>query len=136
MSLERIKIFSGNANPNLSSEIIHNLEILPAPTKPSILFVNSTPINLDFSHLPAWVEVEASGICLATANIIAIACSAVVIILPKGVFITITPFFEAAFKSMLSTPIPARPITFKFVAAPNNFSVTLVADLIAKLFYF
>ena len=27
MSLERIKIFSGNANPNLSSEIIHNLEI-------------------------------------------------------------------------------------------------------------
>ena len=27
MSLERIKIFSGNANPNLSSEIIDNLEI-------------------------------------------------------------------------------------------------------------
>ena len=27
MSLERIKIFSGNANPNLSSEIIQNLEI-------------------------------------------------------------------------------------------------------------
>jgi len=27
MSLERIKIFSGNANPNLSSEIIENLEI-------------------------------------------------------------------------------------------------------------
>ena len=27
MSIERIKIFSGNANPNLSSEIIDNLEI-------------------------------------------------------------------------------------------------------------
>ncbi|SVD75973.1 uncharacterized protein METZ01_LOCUS428827, partial [marine metagenome] len=27
MSLERIKIFSGNANPNLSSEILNNLEI-------------------------------------------------------------------------------------------------------------
>ena len=27
MSLERIKIFSGNANPNLSSEIIENLKI-------------------------------------------------------------------------------------------------------------
>jgi len=27
MSLERIKIFSGNANPNLSFEIIDNLEI-------------------------------------------------------------------------------------------------------------
>ena len=27
MSLERIKIFSGNANPDLSSEIISNLSI-------------------------------------------------------------------------------------------------------------
>ena len=27
MSLERIKIFSGNANPDLSSEIIANLNI-------------------------------------------------------------------------------------------------------------
>ncbi len=27
MSLDRIKIFSGNANPNLSSEIIENLNI-------------------------------------------------------------------------------------------------------------
>ena len=65
----------------------------------------------------------------------AIACSAVVIIFPKGVFITITPFFEAALRSILSTPIPARPITFKFVAALSNFSVTFVADLIANPSY-
>ena len=52
--------------------------------------------NLDaherfFSHLPAWVEASAAGICRASANISAIACSAVVIELPNGVFITMTP---------------------------------------------
>ena len=44
-----------------------------------------------FSHLPAWVEASACGIWRASANIMAMACSAVVIELPKGVFITITP---------------------------------------------
>ena len=82
-------------------------------------------MNLDFSHLPAWVEASASGIWRATANIIEIACSAVVIELPKGVFITITPFFEAAGMSTLSTPMPARPMTLRLVAR----SSTLVGDL-------
>ena len=44
-----------------------------------------------FSHLPAWVEASAAGIWRASANIMAMACSAVVIELPNGVFITITP---------------------------------------------
>ena len=42
-----------------------------------------------FSHLPAWVEALAAGSSRASANIRAIACSAVVIELPNGVFITI-----------------------------------------------
>ena len=49
-----------------------------------------------FSHLPAWVEASAVGIWRASANISAIACSAVVIELPNGVFITITPRAVAA----------------------------------------
>ena len=64
-----------------------------------------------FSHLPAWVEASACGIWRASANIIAIACSAVVIELPKGVFITMMPLAVAAGMSTLSTPMPARPIT-------------------------
>ena len=44
-----------------------------------------------FSHLPALVEAVASGICRASANIMAMACSAVVMVLPSGVFITTTP---------------------------------------------
>ena len=70
-----------------------------------------------FSHLPAWVEASAAGIWRARANIMAMACSAVVIELPKGVFITTTPAAVAAGISMLSTPIPARPITFSRLAA-------------------
>ena len=48
-------------------------------------------MNFDFSHLPAWVEALACGICRASAIIIASACSAVVIELPNGVFITTMP---------------------------------------------
>ena len=48
-----------------------------------------------FSHLPACVDKSASGNCRASAKINAIACSAVVIELPNGVFITTTPLAEA-----------------------------------------
>jgi hypothetical protein len=64
----------------------------------------------------------ASGIWRATAIIMAMACSAVVIELPKGVFITITPFLDAAGISTLSTPMPARPITLRLVAAASTLS--------------
>ncbi len=109
--------------------------MLPAPITPSVLLVNSTPMKRDFSHLPAWVEAFASGIWRATANIIAMACSAVVIELPKGVFITMMPFFDASGISTLSTPIPARPITLRLGAAAMIFSVTLVAERIARPSY-
>ena len=88
-----------------------------------------------FSHLPAWVLTLASGSWRATANIIAMACSAVVTLLPKGVFITITPFLLAAGMSTLSTPMPARPMTFRLVAPSSSLSVTLVADRMASPSY-
>ncbi|EBA13613.1 hypothetical protein RCCS2_06989 [Roseobacter sp. CCS2] len=97
--------------------------------------VSSTPIKRDFSHLPAWVDAFASGIWRATAIIMEIACSAVVIEFPKGVFITMIPFLEAAGISTLSTPIPARPMTLRFSAAAMIFSVALVADRIASPSY-
>jgi hypothetical protein len=65
-----------------------------------------------FSHLPDCVDWSACGISRASANSIAIACSAVVIELPNGVFITTMPRAEAAGTSIVSTPMPARPITF------------------------
>jgi hypothetical protein len=85
-----------------------------------------------FSHLPAWVEASAVGSSRASANMRAIACSAVVIELPKGVFITTTPRDEAAGMSTLSTPMPARPTTLRFAAASSTSAVTLVAERIAS----
>ena len=89
---------------------------LPQPMTPSVLPVSSTPMKRDFSHLPAWVERSAAGNWRASANIIAMACSAVVIELPKGVFMTTMPRWVAAGTSILSTPMPARPITLSFLA--------------------
>ena len=48
---------------------------------------------------------------------------------PPGVFITIILFSFANGTSILSTPAPALPITFKFFAAEIMFFVTFVADL-------
>ena len=49
------------------------------------------------------------------------ACSAVVIELPNGVFITMMPFAVAAGMSTLSTPMPARPITLRRSARSMSF---------------
>ena len=106
--------------------------MLPQPMIPSVLPVSSTPMNRFFSHLPDCVETSALGICRASANISAIACSAVVIELPNGVFITITPRAVAAGISTLSTPMPARPTTFNFFARSSSFAVTLVAERMAS----
>ena len=64
----------------------------------------------------------------ARANIMAMACSAVVIELPKGVFITTIPAAVAAGMSMLSTPIPARPMTFRLRAAAMTSLFGLVSE--------
>ena len=55
-----------------------------------------------------------------------------VIELPNGVFMTTTPFLVAVGTSTLSTPMPARPITFRLVAFSSSFSVTLVAERMAR----
>ena len=89
-------------------------------------------MNRFFSHLPARVDSEASGICRASANIMAMACSAVVMVLPCGVFITTTPRAVAERTSTLSTPMPARPTTFSLVATSSSSLVTLVADRMAN----
>ena len=94
--------------------------------------VISTPMNFDFSHLPARVDASASGIWRAQANIIAMACSAVVIELPKGVFITTIPLAEAAGMSTLSTPMPARPMTLRLSALASRSAVALVAERMAS----
>lgn len=43
-------------------------------------------------------------------------------------FITIIPWREAAGISMLSTPVPARPMILRFLPALITSAVTFVAD--------
>ena len=57
---------------------------------------------------------------------IATVCSVAAMVLPSGVFNTTMPRAVAAGISMLSTPTPARPITFKLVAASINSLVTWI----------
>ena len=85
-----------------------------------------------FSHFPACVETSAAGIWRAAANSSAIACSAVVIELPNGVFMTTMPRAVAAGISMLSTPMPARPMTLSLPAAATTSLSALVAERTAK----
>ena len=47
----------------------------------------------------------------------------------KAYFITRTPLDDAAFKSILSTPVPARPTSFNLSATSKTSAVTFVADL-------
>src|SRR5580698_5662619 len=106
--------------------------MFPQPMMPRVFPNISTPRNLFFSHLPARVEASASGICRASDSMSVIACSAVVIELPNGVFITMMPRAVAAGMSTLSTPMPARPITLRFLACSSIFAVTLVAERMAS----
>ena len=62
-----------------------------------------------------------------SAMSMAMACSAVVMVLPPGVFMTMMPLALAASRSMLSTPMPARPMIFMFVEAAMTSAVTSVA---------
>ena len=82
----------------------------------------------DFSHPPPRVERSAAGIWRASAIRRAIECSAVVTELPKGAFMTMTPRAVAPFRSILSTPIPARPTTRSLWAASRIRGVTFVAE--------
>jgi hypothetical protein len=54
--------------------------------------------------------------------------SAVAMVLPEGVFITITPRSVAASTSTLSTPTPARPTTLSKGAAANTSAVIFVSE--------
>ena len=73
-----------------------------------------------------------SGAVFDGSEAVSSLCSAVVTAFPKGVFITTMPRAEAAGISTLSTPMPARPMTFRFLAASRIFGVTLVAERIAS----
>ena len=72
----------------------------------------------------------ACGMLRASASISAIVCSAAAMMFDCGALATMIPRLVAASTSTLSTPIPARPITFNRSARAMTSAVIRVADRI------
>mmetsp|Transcript_22535 Transcript_22535/g.68698 ORF Transcript_22535/g.68698 Transcript_22535/m.68698 type:complete len:216 (-) Transcript_22535:280-927(-) len=100
----------------------------PRPSTPSVLPASSTPMYFLRSHLPCFIEQSPCATLRAREAMSAQVCSAAEIVLPPGVFMTMMPFFVAATQSMLSTPVPARPMADILCACSMISAVTLVPE--------
>ena len=94
---------------------------------PRVFSDNSVPVNFERSHLPAFMEAVAAAVLRAAASMRHMVCSAAETTLDSGALHTMTPRSVAASRSMLSTPTPARPMTFSFSPASMTSRVTVVA---------
>ena len=112
--------------PKLVARLATSIPILPRPIIPKIFPYNSTPMNFFLCHSPLFIDASAWDMFLERESISDIVCSAVDIVFPPGVFMTIMPRLEAAARSTLSRPTPALPITFNLSAASMTSFVTLV----------
>ena len=100
-----------------------SLPMRPRPTMPSVFLKSSMPEKLLRSHWPALMEAAAWGTGRAPQRRCVKVSSAVAIVLPDGVFMTMTPRSVAASTSTLSTPTPARPTTLRSGAAAMTSAV-------------
>ena len=102
--------------------------IRPSPTTPSVSPCSWRPCSFERSQRPARIEASAG----ATFRIIAIssvkACSAVVIVEASAVLTTRMPFAVAAARSMLSTPTPARAMTWRSPGSASTSAVTSMPE--------
>ena len=99
----------------------------PSPIRPSVFPETSTPLNALRFHSPSRKEESAAGMRRAAASMSPKVCSAAATVLLSGALATMTPRLVAASMSMLSTPMPARPMAFRLSARSITSAVTLVA---------
>ena len=116
--------------PNARARAATSWPMRPNPSTPSVFSYTSTPPNRDRSHRCSVNDACACGMLRASANINAIVCSAAATMFDCGAFATMIPRLVAASTSTLSTPIPARPITFNRSARAITSAVIRVADRI------
>mmetsp|Transcript_16067 Transcript_16067/g.34879 ORF Transcript_16067/g.34879 Transcript_16067/m.34879 type:complete len:251 (-) Transcript_16067:28-780(-) len=100
----------------------------PSPSTPRVLPSSSTPMYFLRSHLPAFIDMSPWATLRARLAISAQVCSAAETVFPPGVFITTMPLRVAAVQSMLSTPVPARPIHCILEADSIISAVTVVPE--------
>ena len=104
--------------------------IRPKPSTPSVLPSSSTPLQRERSQRPCFSAACACGMLRASATSNPIVCSAAETTVDSGAFATTMPCRVAASTSTLSTPTPARPITFRLVACSISSAVSFVAERI------
>ncbi len=114
--------------PKAAARWATSFPIRPRPAMPSVLSSNSTPSHRLRSHRPCTSAACACGTLRATANSIAIVCSAADTMFDSGALATMTPRLVAASTSTLSRPTPARPTTTKSEPASSSASSTCVAE--------
>ncbi len=86
------------------------------------------PPHFDRSHAPCFSAAWACGMLRARATSRPIVCSAADTTVESGAFATTMPRCVAASTSTLSTPTPARPITFSRSARAIRSAVSFVAE--------
>ena len=91
--------------------------ILPKPSTARVFPRSSAPLSCFLSHKPSRIPVAPRTIARVPHNMWVKVSSAVAMVFPPGVFITMIPFSVAASILILSTPTPARPITLRFLLA-------------------
>ena len=91
---------------------------------------SSIPLQRERSQRPCLSAACACGMLRASATIRPIVCSAAETTVDSGAFATTIPRRVAASTSTLSTPTPARPITFRLRRALDQLAVSFVAERI------
>ena len=104
--------------------------IRPKPSTPSVFSASSIPPHSERSQRPSLSAACACGMLRASATSSPIVCSAAETTFDSGAFATTIPRRVAASTSTLSTPTPARPITFRFVGGAIRSAVSFVAERI------
>jgi hypothetical protein len=112
--------------PNAWQRCATRLPIRPSPSTPSVLPYTSVPVHLVRSQRPAVSAPCACGMLRATASSIATVCSAAEMMFDCGALQTTMPQRVAASRSTLSTPTPARAMTFRRVPAAITSASTCV----------
>ncbi len=100
----------------------------PSPITPSVLPHSSWPRSSFLAQRPCLSSRSARARCRAQATMAPRVSSATLTELPPGVLTTTTPRAVAACRSMLSTPLPARPTTRSRGAAASSSAVTCVPE--------
>ncbi len=100
----------------------------PSPSTPRVLSCSSEPFQRLRSQRPSTRAAWACGTLRARLSSSAIVCSAADTTFDWGALQTTTPERVAASMSTLSSPTPARPITFRSVAAAITSASMVVCE--------